>query len=82
MRIWEQLNGGMARVTLYSPLLDGVGYVLKGCDDEFKRACGDFYETKKFGENCDVMLSKSIFRVLEGRRQIGVRRRQGQRKAE
>jgi hypothetical protein len=82
MRIWEGLNGGWARVTLYSPLLDGVGYVLKGCDDEYKRAGGDFYETKKFGENCDVMLSESIFRVLEGRRQIGVRRRQGQRQAE
>ena len=29
MKIWEQMGGGMARVHLYSPLLDGVGYVLK-----------------------------------------------------
>ncbi len=82
MRIWESMNGGMARVSLYSPLLDGVGYVLKGCEEEYRRAGGDFYETRKFGMNCDVMLSESIFRVLEGRRSIGVRRRQGQRKAE
>jgi len=82
MKIWEQLGGGMARVTLYSPLLDGVGYVLKGCDEEMKRAGGDFYETRKFGGHCDVMLSKSIFRVIEGRREIGKRRRRGQRQAE
>jgi hypothetical protein len=82
MRIWEQLGGGMARVTLYSPRLDGVGYVLKGGDEEYRRAGGDFYETRKFGSRCDVMLSKSIFSVIEGRRQIGVRRRRGQRQAE
>jgi hypothetical protein len=82
MRIWEGLNGGIARVSLYSPLLDGVSYVLKGGDAELKRAGGDYYETQKFGKNCDVMLSESIFRVLAGRRQIGKRRRQGQRKAE
>jgi len=82
MKIWEGLNGGMARVTLYSPLLDGVGYVLKGCEAEYKRAGGDFYETQKFGKRCDVMLSESVFRVVEGRRQIGKRRRQGQRQAE
>jgi len=82
MRIWEGLNGGMARVSLYSPLLDGVGYVLKGCEAEYQRAGGDFYETQKFGKRCDVMLSESIFKVIEGRRQIGKRRRQGQRQAE
>ena len=82
MKIWEQMGGGWARVTVYSPLLDGVGYVLKGCDAEYQRAGGDFYEAKKFGGNCDVMLSESIFRVMEGRRQIGKRRRQGQRQAE
>ena len=82
MKLWEQLGGGMARVTLYSPRLDGVGYVLKGCEEEYKRAGGDFYETRKFGGRCDVMLSKSIFRVIEGRRLIGQRRRRGQREAE
>jgi len=82
MRIWEQLGGGMARVSLYSPRLDGVGYVLKGGDEEYRRAGGDFYETRKFGGRCDVMLAKSVFRVLEGRRSIGERRRRGQREAE
>lgn len=82
MKIWEQLGGGMARVHLYSLRLDGVGYVLKGCEAEYQRAGGDFYETKKFGSHCDVMLSESVFRVLAGRRQIGKRRRQGQRQAE
>lgn len=83
MKIWERLGGGMARVTLYSPLLDGVGYVLKGGDAEMKRAGGDYYEARKFGGNCDVILSQSIIRVLEGRRQLsGKRRRQGQREAE
>jgi len=82
MRIWEKSGGGMARVTLYSPRLDAVGYVLKGCEDEYKRAGGDFYEARKFGGHCDVMLSESVFRVLAGRRQIGKRRRQGQREAE
>jgi hypothetical protein len=82
MRIWEGLNGGMARVRPYSPLLDGVGYVLKGCEAEYQRAGGDYYEARKFGANCNVMLSESVFHVLEARRSIGVRRRQGQRPAE
>lgn len=82
MRIWEQLGGGMARVSQYSPRLDGVGYVLKGGDAEYRRSGGDFYETRKFGGRCDVMLSESVFRVLEGRRSIGERRRRGQREAE
>ena len=38
MKIWEQLGGGMARVTLYSPRLDGVGYLLKGGEAEMQRA--------------------------------------------
>ena len=77
-----ELGGGMARVTLYSPLLDGVGYLLKGGEAEMQRAGGDYYETRKFGGHCDVMLSKSIFRVSEGRRSIGKRRHRGQRQAE
>ena len=82
MKLWEKLGGGMARVTVYSPSLDGVGYVLKGCEAEYHRSGGDYYETQKFGKRCDVMLSESVFRVLAGRRQIGKRRCPGQRKAE
>ena len=45
-------------------------YHLKGCEAECQRTGGDFYETKKFRGNCDVMLSESVFmfRVLAGRR--------------
>jgi hypothetical protein len=59
-----------------------VGYVLKGCDEEYRRTGGDFYEMRKFGGHCDVMLSQSIFGVIEGRRCIRQRRRRGQRQAE
>jgi hypothetical protein len=82
MKLWEKLGGGMARVSVYSPSLDGVGYVLKGCEEEYQRLGGNYYETQKFGKRCDVMLSESVFRVVAGRRQIGKRRRQGQREAE
>jgi hypothetical protein len=68
MKQWEGFGGGIPRCSLYSSKLDGVGYVLKGCSNEFDRASGDFYEAKKFGLNCDVMLSESIFHVLKGRR--------------
>jgi hypothetical protein len=43
LKIWEGQGGGMARVTLYSPSLDGVGYVLKGGEAEYVRAGGDYY---------------------------------------
>lgn len=82
MRIWEGLNGGMACVTLYSPLLDGVRYVLRGREAEYQRTGGDYYETQKSGKRCDAMLSESVFTVLEGRQQIGKRRRRGQRQVE
>src|SRR5580704_14639076 len=47
MKIWEQLGGGMARVTIDSPTLDVVGYVLKGCEAEYQRTGWDYYETQK-----------------------------------
>jgi hypothetical protein len=68
----------VARDKAFAPLLARV----KGSDAEFKRAGGDYYETRKFGGACDVMLSESVFKVIEGRRSIGKRRRQGQREAE
>jgi hypothetical protein len=71
---WEGLGGGMARVSVYSRALDGVGYILKGLEEAQTRFAGDFYELTKFGGSCDVTLSKSILRVIEGRRQIGKRR--------
>jgi hypothetical protein len=49
-------------------------YVLKGGEAEYARVGGDYYETRKFWGRRDVMLSESIFSVIEGRRSIGVRR--------
>ena len=78
MRLWERLGGGMARVTVYNPTLDGVDYILKRGDELAgslaTRYAGDYHETQKFGGSCDVMLSESVFKVLEGRRSIGQRR--------
>lgn len=73
MRIWERLGGGHARVSVYSHSLDGVGYVLKGLaqfDSERanSRLSADFYEFTKFNSSQQITLSKSILRVIEGRR--------------
>jgi len=85
MRLWEQFGGGFAKVTVYNPTLDGVDYVLKRGDELAvslaSRYAGDYHETQKFGGSCDVMLSESSFKVLEGRRAIGQRRRLELRKA-
>src|SRR5690242_15526370 len=55
MRIWEKFGGGSARVRVYDPTLDGVGYVLKGVDAAFTNAGANWYELGKFGMRCDVM---------------------------
>jgi hypothetical protein len=46
------------------------------------RYAGDYHETQKFGGSCDVMLSESVFKVLEGRRSIEQRRHPAPRRAE
>ena len=59
MRIWEKrIRGGFARARLFDPMLDGVGYVLKGLSGE------DFYESGKFSQKAQLMLSESCFRVV------------------
>ena len=80
--LWEKLGGGMARVSVYSRSLAGADYILKGLEAVQSRVAGDFYELTKFGGSCDVTLSESILRVIEGRRVIGQRRQQALRKAE
>ena len=80
--LWERLGGGMARVSVYSRSLAGADYILKGLEAVQSRHAGDFYELTKFGGSCDVTLSESILRVIEGRRVIGQRRRPALRKAE
>ena len=79
---WEQVGGGMARVSVYSRSLAGADYILKGLESVQSRHAGDFYELTKFGGSCDVTLSESILRVVEGRRLIGERRRPALRRAE
>lgn len=70
MNGWKSLGGGHARVTIYSPLLDGVDYILKGGDAETSasRYAGDYHELTKFGSACEVTLSESCLHVLAGRR--------------
>jgi len=82
--LWEseEIGGGMARVYVYSRSLAGAAYILKGLEAVERRVSGDYYELTKFGGSCDVTLSESILRVVEGRRAIGKRRRQALRKAE
>ena len=80
--LWEGLGGGMARVSVYSRSLAGADYILKGLETVQSRHAGDYYELTKFGGSCDVTLSESILRVIEGRRLIGQRRRPALRKAE
>jgi hypothetical protein len=66
MKIWEQLGGGMARVTLYSPRLDGVGYVLKGGEEEYRRAGGDFTRRESLGAaatSCSPSRSSALSKV-------------------
>lgn len=78
MRLWERFGGGWAKVTVYNPTLDGVDYILKRGDELAgplaTRYAGDYHETQKFGGSCDVMLSESLLKLLEGRRVIGKRR--------
>jgi len=73
-RIWERLGGGHNRVYVYEASLDGVEYTLKRASEIREcsglRAAGHHYETRKFGNRCDVMLSESLVRALDGRRFI------------
>jgi len=82
---WEKVGGGIARVTQYNSSLDGLDYLLKGSGltgSAASRYAGDYHELTKFGGSCDVTLSESCIRVLDGRRLIGQRRIQKPRKAE
>ena len=77
MRIWEKHGGGNARVRVYDPTLAGVDYVLDGVDEAVKMAGGNWYELKKFGVACDVMLSLRLIRLMQNRLRFGHRDRDG-----
>lgn len=73
MNEWEKQGGGMARVRVFDALLDGVEYTLKAVEATelaAARAGANNYELHKFGGSCEIMLSKSIRRVLAGRRPL------------
>jgi hypothetical protein len=75
MKIWERVGGGMARVTVYNPSLDGVDYILKEGDEQIRssasRRAGDYHELTKFGGTCDLMLSESLCEHLFQRTLVG-----------
>lgn len=79
MAQWEKIGGGMARVYPFSSTLDGVEYVLKGCEEAFNAAQSRIgaseYELTKFGGSCDVMLSESLVRELFHKSRDGWRNR-------
>lgn len=69
---WEKVGGGMARVNLYDPTLNGEGYILKCLG--MTTDPGDVYESSKFGSGAaEVICSESVYRIaganLHGRRQ-------------
>ena len=77
MKIWEGLQGGIARVRVYDSSLSGVEYVLKGVDEAYFASGANWYELGKFGARCDVMLSLSLTRRLQNRGRFGPRDRDG-----
>lgn len=82
-KFWEYLGGGFARVYVFNPTLDGVGYILKGLDnlDEAQAKhtgvhslSQSIYEMGKFLPN-RLMLSKSFQGIVMKRMNIGDRQR-------
>jgi len=69
-KLWKAQGGGHAKVTQYVGSLDGIDYILKGLGGSetlAARWAGDYHELNKFG-SCEVTLSESTIRVLDGRR--------------
>lgn len=59
---WEHVGGGMSRIALYNPALDGVGYVVKCL---WKAQATPGFESAKFGSNSELMLSDSFWAKLK-----------------
>lgn len=70
MHTWEEAcHGGHARVRLYGPGLDGVGYVLKDL------AGPNAYDSAKFGNRSSILtLSAGLERVLASLARVRDRR--------
>lgn len=62
MAEWERLGGGMARVRLFDPAQNGVGYI----SECLGMSAPDSYESAKFGwSSSGLMLSKGAQAMLE-----------------
>ena len=74
MAHWENLGGGMARISLFDPRLNAAGYLTKtgqGSPD-----AGDHYESAKFGHDaCHLMLSHGAKAILASLQLSGQRGR-------
>jgi hypothetical protein len=73
---WEQLKGGMARVTVFDPALDGGSYLLKPDSHSASPVdAGDTYESTKFGGGfCNLMIAQSVWRLATARRLLQLTR--------
>lgn len=78
MHLWESFGGGMARIRSYTDSLEGVGYILKGLDENwtsngmhrngaapYSTDGANNYEVGRFDpESCDVMVGHAVMRLL------------------
>lgn len=73
MAQWERMGGGMARVRVFDPRLNGVGYITECLG--YAPDAGDVYESAKFGSrHCELMLSDAVWKILRSIRMRTERR--------
>jgi hypothetical protein len=72
---WEELRGGMARVSVFDPALNGGQYLLKADPVSAAADAGDAYESAKFGGgSCHLMIAQSVWRLAKARRLLQLTR--------
>jgi len=71
MQGWESLGGGMARVRVFNPGLDGLDYMLKDLESATNHG-GNLYELTKFGGTANVTLSNSFVGRVRKERSLGI----------
>ena len=82
MRIWERLGGGIARVISIARCLTVWAMSSKAATMNISAPAGIITRPESLGETATSCFPSRSSALLEGRRQIGKRRRQGQRQAE
>lgn len=66
MHQWEQLRGGMARVSVFDPRLNGGSYILKDLAFNDSTLGGGFYESARFGcEACQLTIANSVWKTAK-----------------